>query len=634
MTITFRILLIWVLVSAIAFAVQLNWMSATYTPEGYVPVGNDSFYHARRIIDTAGDPQRFYEFDERIHAPEGSLVVWPWGYDFGMSVLLRGGQLIGLADDPVRFLAYVPPFAVLITIALAIGIGRQLEFATPAIVVLALCIALSPLTQGMHAIGNIDHHFAEYVMILAAIWSGLRWLRYPGSRAEATLAGVILGCAPVVHNGLFLIQTVLLLTISLVWLRGANLSSRAGGYFAAALLCSTLLIVAPSQAFRQGAFEFYFLSWFHPYVAACTAGIVMMVTRVKPRKASMTILLLGAALMSVPILSDIVRAGDFVAKDAAILKDVVEARSVWTLYQTRGPVWLTRLYSGLILISPLIWIACVLALPKLRDRRLVLVCVHAALMLPLLWAQFRFQYYGSLALYLPLIALADRAVKRTGRRAITAGLGLILLMAYFPALTHGLGGGMPLGNEPYYPLTRLAMPALAQACREDPGIVLARNNDGHIIRFHTGCSVIANNFLLTKQHFDAVSHVDRLFHMSPQELLDSGEPIKYVFVRARGILVMKEDGDMALVPPKERAVVSDRLSDSLLWADSSAAPEGFDLISEVRVPGGAYPYARIWKIKAGLRLRMTGVTALGVGDVQSAHHQKNAELSSRKAWTQ
>lgn len=597
MTITFRILLTWVLVSAIAFAVQLNGISATYTPEGYVPVGNDGFYHARRIIDTAGDPQRFYEFDERIHAPEGSLVVWPWGYDFGMSVLLRAGKALGLADDPVRFLAYIPPFAVLATIALVIGIGRQLELSLAATSLLAFCVALSPLTQGIHSIGRLDHHFAEYMAILAGIWSGLRWLRAPESQSAAAISGVTLGLAPAIHNGLFLVQALLLVTLGIAWLRDVRMPWRSTIAFSLALVVSTVLILIPSVPFRDGMFEFYLLSWFHLYVACSTAAVAIALARLRPDRRGLLAVLLGAALLSVPILKDFLTAEAFVTKEAAILQAVAEARSVWALLQDRGAGTVANLYSALVFIAPVVWLGCLVALFRTRNPRLLLVCVHAVLMLPLMASQVRFHYYGSLAMYLPLIVLADRMTYTSGRKAPLAAVGALLGLAYVPAISHGLAGGGPLANDMYYPLTRLSMPALARACADDPGIVLARNNDGHFIRFHTECSVIVNNFFLTPQHFQAVERVDRMFGMSPRELLDSGFPVKYVFVRARGILMIHDDGSIDVVPPEQKAVVTDRLSDALLWGHHDDLPAEFRLVGEVMVPGGAYPYARVWKIE-------------------------------------
>ena len=45
-----------------------------------VPILNDPFYHAKRILDTTNDLFSFYQFDKQIHAPEGSWITWPWAF--------------------------------------------------------------------------------------------------------------------------------------------------------------------------------------------------------------------------------------------------------------------------------------------------------------------------------------------------------------------------------------------------------------------------------------------------------------------------------------------------------------------------------------------------------------------------
>jgi hypothetical protein len=64
--------LIWAFVSAEwqLLACALTFPTATWHGEHF-PVGNDSFYHARRILDAVRDLSAFYQFDPRIHAPEG-----------------------------------------------------------------------------------------------------------------------------------------------------------------------------------------------------------------------------------------------------------------------------------------------------------------------------------------------------------------------------------------------------------------------------------------------------------------------------------------------------------------------------------------------------------------------------------
>jgi hypothetical protein len=305
----------------------------------------------------------------------------------------------------------------------------------------------------------------------------------------------------------------------------------------------------------------------------------------------------GGLLLSLPVLGDIDHVTSFVGKEASALENITEARSVWSHLQERGVHGISRIYSALIFLVPFIWVGCAVALLRSRDPRVSVVCVHALLTLPLLLAQHRFQYFGSLALYLPILLWADRRYARTGRITSVLAAAALLAVAYYPAVRHGLAGGLQLGNDVYYKMTRLAMPALADACRKDPGIVLARSNEGHYIRYHTDCSVIANNFLLTDQHFEAIRRVDALFAMTPEQLLASGIPVHYILVRARGIVLIREDGSIGLVPPEEATIVSDTLTDHLLWGDPARVPPEFHMVTEVKVPGGAYQYARLWKVQ-------------------------------------
>src|SRR4051794_7151927 len=103
---------LWLLIGAIAAVVCcLHWSTAHLGTES-LPVGNDSFYHARRMIDTALNPGGFYEFDPRIHAPEGSLLTWPWGYDYAMGWLGRLAIIAGITAQPIDFLIWIPVITV------------------------------------------------------------------------------------------------------------------------------------------------------------------------------------------------------------------------------------------------------------------------------------------------------------------------------------------------------------------------------------------------------------------------------------------------------------------------------------------------------------------------------------------
>ena len=47
-------LVIWLIGTLIAVLMAFNMLTAAYVDGIYIPVGNDSFYHARRILDAVG----------------------------------------------------------------------------------------------------------------------------------------------------------------------------------------------------------------------------------------------------------------------------------------------------------------------------------------------------------------------------------------------------------------------------------------------------------------------------------------------------------------------------------------------------------------------------------------------------
>src|SRR6187455_2686482 len=78
-------LAIWSLGSLIAIFFALLVSDSTIVGGLYLPRTNDSFYHARRILDAAVGTRGFYQFDDRLHVPEGTWIPWPWAYDYLMA---------------------------------------------------------------------------------------------------------------------------------------------------------------------------------------------------------------------------------------------------------------------------------------------------------------------------------------------------------------------------------------------------------------------------------------------------------------------------------------------------------------------------------------------------------------------
>ena len=596
----FQALLICVIGCAIAFAFQLHRVRVTYFEGEILPADNDAFYHARRILDTAADPQAFYQFDPRIHAPDGTLLPWPWGFDYLAAGAVRLAVESGLAADSHTALAYLPAFAVILSIILVTVIAWQLRLGPIAMAMLIAAVAMSPLTQAIHGLGSVDHHFGEYLFVLGFLAAGLSWLNEPRSLPRAAAAGVVLGFAPAIHTLLFVLQVPLLLAICVNWIRCLPLDRNAAGAFASALAAGTVLAVIPSLPLHLGHSEHYYLDWFHVYVASCTILAIGLIAKLHwSSQALATLVLLGLVLL-LPIWPQLQHAAGFLSDESYVLHDIAEARSVWRI-ASENSARVIRLYSALIIFAPLLILGYLLVGKRTRSPALLLLCIYSAITLPMLLAQFRFHYYGSIALILLPILTLDWFWKRSrsGAGAISAAVvatGLFCVL-FAPAVLTAIESERTPGRDPYFILTRLAMPALAKACDEDPGTVLAKSNDGNAILYYTDCSVISNNFLIAPDDIRAFYLTAELFNKTPTEVQDSAPQIKYILVRARGAIAIRADGSGYMIVDREDAeVVSDPLTDALLWSDADDVPTGFELVAEIPIPAHDYPYARIWKV--------------------------------------
>ncbi|WP_129781548.1 hypothetical protein [Peristeroidobacter soli] len=593
--IPWALIAIWLLASALAvLSCSLNYPSSRYKDE-YLPVGNDAFYHARRIVDTVHDPKSFYEFDSKIHAPEGSLLVWPWGYDYAMATIVRGAMAVGISDDPVAILIWIPVAAVLLSVALLILIARQMALSNPVTLLAALCLALAPTTQLLHGLGQIDHHYAEFIFILAALAGGLGWLRSPKTPIYAAACAIALGLAPSVQNGSFILQLPLLATVFVLWLQKTSLPARSATVFAISLLTTTLAILLPSEPFQTGRFEFYTLSWFHLYIALCTAITIVLMSRLQPTRKGIVTLLGVSALLLIPIVKELSIAQSFIAGTPEYLQGIGEMRPPLKLAKIMGTVVLSNMYSYLIWITPLTAALCVFMAWRDRNSPRLLFWVTSLMGLALLSAQARMHYFGSFALYLPwLILLQDFCNQRPEhfkKAVLLAGLAMLLL--YFPPLRHQLVMPMPLANDLSFRDTRPILATLSRACKDDPGIVLADADAGHYIRYYTDCSVIANNFLLTPQHFEKVNEVQHLLTLTARQLETEAPQVKYVLLRPFKIEQQK-DGSLRF----GFTVKQPRLANDLLLSPAATVPAEYQLLDEVRFPElNNAPYAKLYRVR-------------------------------------
>jgi hypothetical protein len=589
---------LWLLIGLIAAGVcSLTWTSAHFGDE-YVPFSNDSFYHARRILDTVADPASFYQFDSKIHAPEGSVIVWPWAYDYAMAWLVRAGLALGVSDSPIGILVWLPVLATFVSMGLLLLLARRLGLTGPFIVIAGLATALLPLTQYMHSVGQIDHHYAEYIFVLATLACGLRWLQRPDDARAAIIIGVVLGAAPIINNGLFILQLPVLATLLLLWLQDTRMPLRSALLFAGALPLTTLAIVIPSLPFRLGLFEYYTLSWFHLYVAFGSAAVAVALAAFSRNKRNVALLAGGAVVLLLPLVHQIVLVHGFLGAKIERLDSIAEMRALPPMLLTAdGRSGLAKMYSLLVFLTPATAIYCAWRGWRERTTPRLLFWIACLCGLTLMLMQVRLQYFGSFVLYLPLLVLAQACSKRWEQRnkLVVLSTSLVFLLAYWMCARYTLIAPLPVGGDPNFRAMRPILEDLRKACAQDPGIVLADNDAGHMIRYYTECSVIANNFLLTPQHEQKIRQIDYLTSVPANAFPGVAPFVRYVFVRPLSVIRGQHETSYMSFSRRRAPLIND-----LLLKPLDQVPSNYELIEQAALAysnmEGAVPFMRLYKM--------------------------------------
>lgn len=593
----FKLVLVWLAGCLGALVVGLAPVSTAIVNGHFIPVGPDAFYHARRILDTVADPASFFQFDRFMDVPQGSLVTWPWAYDWTLSLIVRAALALHLSSDPLAILDTLPVLGFVGAMTLLLVLCRQLQLGFGATLLTLLAMAFFPLNQATYELGNFHHHFAEHLFVLTSLVCGFAWLRKPDSRLQACLAGAVLGICVGVHTAQFILQIPLLLALLWSWLRGGQLP-RTTYWFALTLLAATLAVALPSLPLRQGHFDFYTLSWFQVYFAGCTAGLSALLSRLPFSRRNA--LLVGGlvVLMALVIVGPLFFAARFFSNAIAGMAEIAEVQSPWqTAMEPGGPLRLAGYYSYLIYLAPITLGLVVYRLWREKDFSVAFFWIASLLGLVLLLQQIRLNYFGSFALFLPWLMVADERLRRMPPRtggALLALAAVVLVLLYVPGLKH-IFERKALANDVYYQITRPIYPALAAACEHAPGTVLAEPFDGHYIRYHSKCSVIANPFLVTPLNEVKFQEERRLLELPAAELQAQAPYVRYIFVRRRNIFYTLPDGRTVTMPEGNPNDPDPALVRELLQTPATQLPPHFRLIKELYFSRDEHtlPYARL-----------------------------------------
>jgi len=431
-------------------------------------------------------------------------------------------------------LAFISPAWVFVNAALFLGVSSRLRLSFAMQCLAMLFFATSPLTQTLHRVGMLDHHYVEYTFVLASLYLGLGWFGDLPSRRRAIALAVLLGAAPAFHNGLFILQLPVLITLGWLWALKRPIDRGAALAFALTLVAVTALFLAPSEPFRRGEFSYYLHSWFHLYAAGCTALLCVLASAIRFTPAAAAGLCAVLAAMAAPTLTQLQQGRDFLFGGHPLLARIAEFGNI-PRDIAAGRWWrLTLFYSPLVWLLPLGVGGLFWRLRRDAGNASIYFLVQALIGSFLLLQTFRLHYFGSFALILPLCLLIDAARERRpslfASRPAALALGVLAAASLAPGLLE-LRDVYRLPTNQGYAVQRSAYQALNAACRRAPGAVLADPNDGHLIRYHSECSSIADNFLTTPRDFEKVGLVEAMMASPAADVIRYAPYVRYILVR-------------------------------------------------------------------------------------------------------
>ena len=255
---------------------------------------------------------------------------------------------------------------------------------------------------------------------------------------------------------------------------------------------------------------------------------------------------------------------------------------------TRTTTWLLWLTGPMLLLN-VWWIF------RRKDPALQFVAIVGAMGLALMQTQYRFGVFGDVpTLLTPVLAVHFLCESRPElRRIALASCCALFAVAFYPTIANWQARYTLGGNE-VYANVRSTFPVLKQSCAQRPGIVLGDIDTGHWVTYHSLCSVIADVFLLTPQHYAKAVENSRLLAKSPAELLTAKPEVRYVFAHHSFAITRDEKG--AETPNIEEFRLGMQPVERDLLGPKANIPPQFKLLWEVQTPAGRI-YARLYEIE-------------------------------------
>lgn len=627
-------------------------------PEAVVPVGNDAFYHLRRITYAVFRHPEFLDFDRYLHFPHGAKPIWPPLFDASVAALLRPfvPPLKAGGIERVEVLAmWIPPLLGAIAVATTAWLARR-HFGQ-AVGLLAggtLCLLSGHFWYSQ--IGFLDNHAAMAALAALLLGAGLSLIacetqdRMPATLGWSLWTGALSALCLLVWPG-GLLHVALVHVGLLAFLLGRPRRDRAvrlaallaGGYALA------FLVVAPagfsSDWPQWSALSPVVLSRFQPWlfgVAVFVCGgcaVSWRSRRLGASRARRALAFLGLALAaaggSAALLPELLDgAGDawrWLAKEESFQSRVSESLP---LFSDGGFFSLRIAAVRLSLFVFVLPIAAIWIIWRYRHRpelaRVVLLAFFALGLFGVTLLQKRFFNSASIGLSLVLAISAREAWNQVGpggwrRPALALAVALCLLPTLEPYPRFAANELRALRGEKLhvtgaFGASQAALETAIWLRTETPRTrgwlraeqlpeygVLAPWHLGHVIQYVGRRPTIVDNFGDDLGE-EAFAFADR-FYLSPErEVAEAAAErgVRYVVVQRGSSFLSRPAGPDSLAhalvdgEPLERHRLRFE-SKGLRWIDEQAEPiyKVYELVRGAEIVGRAAPGASI-ELRAGV----------------------------------
>lgn len=549
-------------------------------------VGNDPYYHVRRIWLTVLDYPWVPFFDNYLSYPEGFNVHWPVGFTLFLATISKiflgsGASLYEVG----KVSAVVVPFVGLLNIFLIYIVGSR-WYGRNAGLLAALLAALTPALIHPSKIGRVDHHMLEPFFTMLVLYL------FERAYTSGKRSGYLLCGASVSLAFLFIPAANLLpfLLAGLIVIKGGyNLLKKTHDPRLARASLNTFLWmfvfivpVAMTSPFAwAGNFEFERLSLFQPlmiFFMLCGICLFWLAAFfVAEKKASLKYLLFGAAavallLFASPLSGPLHKAFSLLTRENPKEMFTSETQPFWTGDLRASLELYSFYYTYFFYLLPLIvfWSAYRLRKdPSLRSQSMVYWLV---LSLALAFMQRRLIHMSAMPFVLVVSLFLNESLlwvnskvslnKALRQLASFAAIALVFAMV-LPSVRHVANSGLAYLEKPTIKMAMLfdtliwlkqntpKTSFLTEPGKKPEYAVLASWEMGHYLTFYSERPNVANPFGMGNEMAD----VARLYTETDEEKAYSQVSklgAKYILLgeecMASQFFIMGGDPEEMLVP--------------------------------------------------------------------------------------